>query len=344
MPARPIASRFTDVARLARAAILFATAGSVALSGGCKSSISQRNDTAAVGSSEPRPGSASGGSGRTMSPAAQAAADAAEPYIASFRAGQYDDALRQAEAMHGAATGERKDRAALMAGLSAYALNRPTTAEGWLNPLTNHKTDEIAGTANLTLGMISLDRKQASKAAPQLQLAAGKLSGDEAAQARLLAGDALTTMRQAEPAREQWREGLTVAQGDAVRSELEGRLAGRSPAVAGNRFVPGRGGSVFASRAATTNAAGPSAGTPTGRFTVQLGAFQDRASADRLAQRAAAAAQRAGQSPPRVVPTTDQKTGRALFAVQIGDFADRASATQVQQAINLGGTVLAKRS
>ncbi|MBL8759431.1 MAG: tetratricopeptide repeat protein [Phycisphaerae bacterium] len=248
-----------------------------------------------------------------------------EPYIASYRAGEYDRAYTQAAAKAESESPPVKDRAALIAGLSAYAQRRPEQAEQWLNPLTIHADPEIAGRANWALGMIAYDRGNFVRAQTQAASAASLLKGDDAARARLLAGDACSRLGRRDDAIQHWQVGKAATQDGALRATLESRLVLARGDTPGG--PPG------------TPSPQPPTPAPGGPFVVQLGAFSTRSAADQKAAEAAAVAARVGLPAPRIVATTD-KTGRPLSAVRLGGFPDRTTAEAALRRLGLQGSVM----
>lgn len=249
-----------------------------------------------------------------------------EPYIASYRAGEYERAYTQAAAKAESEPPPIKDRAALIAGLSAYAQRKPEQAEQWLNPLTTHADPEIAGRANWSLGMIAYDRGNFVRAQTQAASAASLLKGDDAARARLLAGDACSRLGRRDDAIQHWQVGKAATQDGALRATLESRLVLAREGTPGG--TPG-----------TPSPAPPPTPAPGGPFVVQLGAFSTRSAADQKAAEAAALAARVGLPAPRIVATTD-KSGRPLSAVRLGGFPDRTTAEAALRRLGLQGSVM----
>ncbi len=127
-----------------------------------------------------RGGGAQGESGPRLHDPRPSDGSAAGDYEAGLYASAYTKATKEA----GATSGARHERAALIAGMSAHALDRNADAEHWLGPLTMSKDKEIAGRASATLGLIEQERGRHARAAQLLNEAADKLSGDEAYRAR----------------------------------------------------------------------------------------------------------------------------------------------------------------
>lgn len=218
-------------------------------------------------------------------------------YRELYESGRYREAYDAAVETEGKASGMARTQAALIAGQSAYALNRNEDAEKWLTPLAENSDPTLSGNALATLGLIAEEREQHEKAVTMLVKASERLSGDEAGRAALYAGDAYRAMSLRDRAREQY----TRAQGLITDSTLRTMVNDRLASVSGNAPL----------RSA-------------GNFTVQLGAFSTfqraQAQADRIRPRAVGA----GLDVPRVV--TVFVGGKKLYAVRVGRFPDRARA------------------
>lgn len=280
-----------------------------------------------------------------------------EPFIGEYRSGDYSQAYRDAEAKAQSSEGLAKDRASLMAGMSAYAERKPETAERWLGPLQNNPNPEIAGTAEWTLGLIALDRGNDARASVLLPAAADKLKGDDAAKANLAAGEAFTKLGRLAQARERFQLAANLATSDATRAEATRRMTGSNtftrPTIARNNDGSGNAplanpiapnGGASAGGAGQTKAAPPPnvAPPPSGSgYVIQLAAVSDASKAASLAQSATPAASKAGQPKPVVTTTTDRKTGQTLFGVQIGPYATRSAAEAALKRTGLSGSVMA---
>lgn len=266
-----------------------------------------------------------------------------EAFIGEYRAGDYSQAYRDAEAKAQSSDGEAKDRASLMAGLAAYAERKPDVAERWLTPLAGNANAEIAGTAEWTLGLIALDRGNNVRAASLLPSAAGKLKGDDAAKANVAAGDASARLGRASEARERYQAAVDGATIESTRAEARQRLAlaasGKTQTWTPNTPVVGSNLSPTTKTAAAPVAVSP-AFTGNG-FVVQLAAVSDAGKAAGLAASATPAATNAGQPKPVVTTTVDRKTGRTLYGVQIGPYSTRQAAESGLKATGLTGTVMA---
>lgn len=258
-----------------------------------------------------------------------------EPFISEYRTGSYEEAYRDAEAKYNSSeAGLAKDRAALMAGLSAYALRRPEKAQTWLDPLVANPDPEVAGTAGWTMGMIAADRGNYVRSAALASAAAAKLKADDAAKARLLAGEAYARLGRTDQAREQYAAGLEVVQSPPIKAALDERLAGRGPAAT-TGVVLGTPAGGLRPQPKT-----PVSPAQVGQYVIQMGAFSVRSKAEQALGPATAAASKAGQPAPRIVATSDPKTGAALYAVQVGSFSDRAGAEAALLRMGVAGTVM----
>ncbi|MGQ0627027.1 MAG: SPOR domain-containing protein [Phycisphaerales bacterium] len=240
--------------------------------------------------------------------------------VAAYRAGDYAGALAAAEAEAQGTTGAARERAALMAGLSNYALKRADEATTWLLPLIESEDPKIAGTAAWTLGSIAYDKGNYPKAITLLATAKPKLKGDDAAKALALEGDCHARLNKPAEARAAYAEAAALATDESLRASLTSRAGGVIPVPLGG---------------------GPSTIPPGTRYVIQLGAFGNRASAEKLAANSSAAVVRAGQGRPRVVQRSDRATGQGVFAVRVGDYGSRQAAEAVLGQLGVQGTVMA---
>jgi tetratricopeptide (TPR) repeat protein len=228
--------------------------------------------------------------------------DSLESITEAYRAGRFAESGAKAEAFAKDSTGADRDRAALIAGQSAFAMSNRTSAERWLRPLTSNVDPEVAGNANATLGLLAFNERRYAQAAVMLSAATSRLSGDDGARAALYAGDSYEQLGQAVQARASFQRGLQMAQDASLKRSIQDRLV-------------------------------------QGPYTIQVGAFQTRQRAEQAQVQHAAAAKRAGLPAPRVVPTT-AGPGSQLFAVQIGTFTTRPAAESARARSGLPGAVL----
>lgn len=226
-------------------------------------------------------------------------------YVAQYASGQYSDAYNNAVQAAGTLRGSKRDQAALTAGLSAHALNRDAEAIRWLAPLENNSDPGVAGKSSATLGLIAQGRGEHETAARLLTKASNKLTGDESARAAMYAGDSYRALNNPSEASRMYKQAEQRLASDAnLRMMLTERQRGGG-AVAGG-------------------GAGSSSGTRD--LTVQVGAFRDRATADREAK---ALAQRGVTA--RVVPL--QRDGQQLWAVRVGKFTNRTAAENIRKTV-----------
>src|SRR5690606_19790353 len=109
---------------------------------------------------------------------------------------------RAAKDAASAATDPRdRERAMLIAGLSAQALGQSADAEFWFKQVERSSDPEIAGRARAGIGLLALDAGDHTKAAALLSTASAQLKGDESARASLFAGQAYEAMGRLDRAR-----------------------------------------------------------------------------------------------------------------------------------------------
>lgn len=221
-------------------------------------------------------------------------------YLTAYQESRYAEAYDAATAAATKSNGMDRDRAALIAGQSAHAINRNADSKKWLEPLLVNPDDQIGGRAGATLGLIAIEENKHAEAAKLLSTASRKLAGDEAARAALYAGDSLRNSGNAVAARESYvRAQAMVKEDQQLKNQIAERLAG-TPA---GTLAPGK-----------------------GRFSVQVGAFSTK-------QRAGEALVKFGQFGAARVATVKSKTGQALFAVRVGVYPSKVEAEKVRAKI-----------
>lgn len=245
-------------------------------------------------------------------------ADQGPPYDQLYSSGKYAEAYEEASKVAASLSGKDKQHAALVAGLSAHALNRNPEAEKWLRPLTTSTDPQVAGESMATLGLILQEQSRHAQAAEMLSGAANKLTGDQSARAALYAGDSYRALGKRDDANRLYELAKTKVERDnALKVMITDRLAGVPPPAKGSKIAAGSG-----SRVTTPNAMPQMRG---GAFTVQVGAFSSPA----LAQKEAAKFRRWGA--PQIAPVT--KNGQTLYAVRLGSFATKADAENFRRQI-----------
>ncbi len=212
--------------------------------------------------------------------------------------GDYPAALREAETAHAGANGVRRDRAALIAGMSAHRLKRYSEAERWLRQAAGSTDAEVAGRASATLGLVNVERDNFSAAALDFSAAGRRLKGNEAARAHYFAGEASMLQGRPDAARRSYTEARSLTTDPVLRTRIESRLA--------------------APRA----------------YTLQIGAFADRANAQKAMSSVGAKARSAGLPAP-TLSVNSQIGTRPLYVVQLGRFNTREEAMTAKA--SLGG-------
>lgn len=274
--------------RLGRAVSLAALLSVVGVVAGC---VSSSGDSTAAASATGQRTTGRGYEG----PAAQAMMD-------EYAAGRYSASLRAAKDAASAATDPRdRERAMLIAGLSAQALGQSADAEFWFKQVERSSDPEIAGRARAGIGLLALDAGDHTKAAALLSTASAQLKGDESARASLFAGQAYEAMGRLDRARTQYLVAMGLAQSPALRSNVQSALAS----------IGQRG------------------------FTVQLGAFASRANAERAAQQYRAQAASLSMGEPRIVERkgVGASGDGALYLVQVGSFKNQLDADAARQSL-----------
>ncbi len=252
-------------------------------------------------------------------------ADQGPPYDQLYSTGRYAEAYEEASKVAGSLSGKDKQHAALVAGLSAHALNKNPEAEKWLRPLTTSNDPQVAGESMATLGLILQEQSRNAQAAEMLAGAASKLTGDQGARAALYAGDSYRALGKRDDATRMYELAKSKAERDnALKVMISDRIAGVPPPPKGSKL------STAANRAPAPNAMPQMRG---GAFTVQVGAFSTPA----LAQREAAKFSRWGA--PQITPITS-RDGKTLYAVRLGSFATKADAENFRRQIGSAARVV----
>ncbi|MFT3685503.1 MAG: SPOR domain-containing protein [Phycisphaerales bacterium] len=198
-----------------------------------------------------------------------------------------------------------RQKAALVAGMSAQALGQNAEARKWLAPLRMSTDKDVAARAKASLGLIAKAEGNNAEAATLLASSAEHLDGDDAAQAQLNAGDAYRKLGLESQARQAYAN---------ARSEAE------DPAL----------------KAAADQKAKPQA------FFVQCGAYSTRNAAERQVKAIRASVAKAGQPAPAIVQLAPN--GTPLFVVQIGPYPSRPQADAARTRIGVSNsTVLARQ-
>jgi len=231
---------------------------------------------------------------------------AQQDYRELYSQHRYAEAYKAALEAETSGSSVQKEQAALIAGLSAAALDKYDESDKILRPLIKSGDQTVSGKAEAQVGLNAYKQDRHAEASELLTDAATKLTGDEAARASMYAGDALRAQGRTSEAKASYERAQGQVQGDSTLKVL---ISDRLAAVSGTQT------------------------TGTGQFTVQLGAFSSWQRAQVQADRYRARAQSAGLASPRIVQTTNQQ-GVKVYAVRVGRFANRSAAENVQR--NLG--------
>lgn len=270
----------------------------------------------------------------------------ADGYTAAFAAGRYEEAYRLAEPASASGDASERERAALIAGMSASAMGKRDVAARWLTPLISSRDRYIAGKAYWTLGTIADSQKRHADAAKHYAEAGERLDGEDGAKAFTAAGDAYSKLRLDDQARAQYAlaasKGASGSSGTVAEGSTAPRMAGGADGQSGAictvvTVLPASGGSS-PTRSVVANSA-----TLTGRYVIQLCALAKKDSAETQAKKAKSVAAKAGTPSPQVVPAVDQ-SGRTLYAVRIGPYPSRDIASADLRKLGISGVVMAERN
>jgi tetratricopeptide (TPR) repeat protein len=214
-----------------------------------------------------------------------------------YHEGRYAEALREGEQGAQTASPPESERAALVAGMSAYELKRYAEAQRWLRLASLSADSTIGGRASATLGLVHVAQDRYSTAAIDLSAAGRRLEGDEAARAHYFAGECSSILGRLDAAKRSYEQARSLAQDPSLRMRISNRLRDSG-------------------------------------YTLQLGAFSNRANADRALAAGASRAAKAGLPTPTITATPDV-TGRTVYLVQTGRFTTKEEALAARA--RLGG-------
>ena len=216
--------------------------------------------------------------------------------LADYEAKRYRLAEHQAAAIARQTRGLMRDKAAYLAGLSAYQLGDLYEAQRQLATAVKSSDRTTAGKAKAVLGLVHVDQDRPHDAAVLLAEASGALTGENSRQA---AYQAALAHREA---------------GDETSAGTWFRIAdARQPT--GQRAL------AISSRGARAS-----------RFSLQAGAFRQRQHADSAARSVADVAQQHGLGGVRVIERLGER-GRILYFVQFGRFESRSAASSARRLI-----------
>lgn len=225
-------------------------------------------------------------------------------YQEAYEQKMYPQALDKATLV---ATNEQapdRQRAQLVAGMSAQQLGQNTEARKWLAPLRMSQDKDIAARAKASLGLLAKSEGKNAEAATLLRDSAEHLDGDDAAQAQLNAGDAYRKLGLESQAREAYANAKSEADDPALK------------------------------------AAAALKGKPLTYF-VQCGAYSTRQAAERQIKALRPAIAKAGQPAPMILQMSPN--GTPLFVVQVGPYTDKQQAMMARGKIGLTNTVVLAR-
>ena len=215
--------------------------------------------------------------------------------LADYDAERYQLAEHRAAAIAGRARGLIRDKAAYLAGLSAYQLGDLYEAQRHLATAVKSPDRATAGKAKAVLGLVRVKQHRPHEAAVLLAEASGALTGENSRQAAYQAALAR------QEAGDKTLAGTWLRIGDAQQTTGQRALA-ISPRL------------------------------EAGRFSLQAGAFRRRQHADKAARSVADVAQQHRLGGIRVIESRDDR-GRILYFVQFGRFESRSAASTARRLI-----------
>ena len=211
----------------------------------------------------------------------------------AYQQGRYAQSLKDATRITSTGSPTQRDQAHYLAGLSAKALGRHAQAITHLSRAARSTNQKLSADALSNLGLTYTEAGRFADAAHVLQRAGDLYVGDDRAQALLHAGIAQQKLGHWSQARNNLMLAQTATTDPGLTRQINDQLA-----------VTG--------------------------YTLQLGAFTQRANAQTAAQAAAIQTVVLKLGPPRQVNAKD-RFGQPLILVQIGRFATYQAARRARQ-------------
>jgi hypothetical protein len=241
--------------------------------------------------------------------------------LSEYNAQHYDEAHDQAAAVMSKASGVPREKAAYVAGLSAYQAGNFEAAEQELTVAAGSSDAATAGDAKVMLGQLRLDQHRPREAATQFADASRLLEGEDARQAAWHAGLAYREARDEANAK-RWLDTASSAKFDQPAQPAEGTSSSRGRAPSSTALA-----SPSAPPSQAKNAVVMSADeqSPVG-FTLQVGAFNEKGRAKKAAEEAEDFARKQSLGRVRIIPRKDAR-GQPVYLVQVGWWVSRDEAT-----------------
>lgn len=212
----------------------------------------------------------------------------------AYQAGEYARTYQLASPLASTYIGEGSYHAAYLAGLSAEQLGRPSTAAMYLRMASRSDDKTLSGDAAAALGMLYAKQGRYRESAEALKQAAGQLTGENQAHAYFYEGIA----EQKLGLWSQARMHLVIARSKTNSPSFQQQI---------NEQIDVTG------------------------YTLQTGAFSDRARAKAAAQKLAEKARGKQIGLPRLVRSDSSSGNGSLTLVQIGQFSSFDSANHARQ-------------
>jgi cell division septation protein DedD len=253
--------------------------------------------------------------------------------VTAFDTERYAEAHDQAATIMNKSSGLQREEAAYLAGMSSYQTGNYSAAEQELGIAAVSSDRATAGGAKAMLGQVRLDQRQPREAATCFADASQLLDGEDARQAAWHAGLAYRQAGDQAQAK-RWLDKASSAQFDDTSNgantlvAMAGSTAVAPPAPTA-KTSSARPSSVIGS--APSRSAGPPAAAQNGSvgFTLQVGAFNDRARAKRAAEEAQSLSLKESLGRVRVVPSHDPH-GQPMYLVQVGWWVTRSEAAEAR--------------
>ena len=225
--------------------------------------------------------------------------------IAAYEAGRYDTAQSSAVAAMAGERGRAKQRAAYVAGISAFRLRDFDVAENRLLTSVQSRDAQVAGRSYATLGLIRLNQGRRADADQYFRRAAEILPSVEAETAR--------------------------------RSIRTTGAVTRSPAAVSADITPINHGGSLRRTSRTQHA------TSTPPYVLQVGAFKSQSNAEQARRQAEVLAKKHQLGQVRIVTRTNRATpSQTLYIVQLGRFDSKQQAIDMRRRLGRASYIVAE--
>jgi len=226
----------------------------------------------------------------------------AEQASQAYEAGDYATALDLGSRIADHFPDQDQPTAAYIAGVSAQKLDQPRDAERYLRQAMDTGPSHLIGSAGAQLGLLYSQQERYRDAAETLDTAARHLTGEDKAQAYFYAGVARQKLGQWPTARTSLLAARRLTTDAALKQQIESQLG-----------VTG--------------------------YTLQLGAYKERANAQEAAESMADAAIEQRLGPPLLVDGVTS-AGVPVTYVRVGEFSTYMGAADARDRLGTRGAII----